>query len=138
MSKTPLCKRKLDVGLIWAKYVNTWVQIGTVAGTANLLMMLGVFYTTTLRPALAVPLWLYILVIVVSAVVGVLFAIKVGISGYYRFFSQNSELSETNKRVQESDRKLNLIMEHLGITDTERKLNRLEKRGESKNENQQI
>jgi len=112
-----LGKRNMDVGLVWAKYVNTWGQVGAVAGTANLLMMLGVFYTTTLRPNLAVPLWLYVSVVFVAALTGVIFVLKVGISGYYRFFSKTSELSETNKRVQENDRKLGLIIKHLGIED---------------------
>ncbi len=113
-----LCNRTLDLGLIWAKYVNTWVQVGTIAGAINMLMMLGVFYTTTLKPFMAIPLWLYIAVVAVSAFCVVLFALKIGISGYYRFFSKTSELSETNKRVQETDRKLSLIMEKLGIADT--------------------
>jgi len=115
MTRKP--RSKIDVGLVWAKYVNTWGQVGAVAGTANLIMMLGVFYTTTLRPSLAVPLWLYISVVVVASITGVLFVLKVGISGYYRFFSKTSELSETNKRVQENDRKLGLIMDKLGIED---------------------
>jgi len=112
-------KRKVDVGLVWAKYMNTWGQVGAVAGTANMIMMLGVFYTTTLRPAVAVPLWLYILIVVVAAVSMVLFVLKVGISGYYRFFSKQSEVAETNKRVQENDRKLRLIMDKLEIEDNE-------------------
>jgi len=110
-------KKKVDVGLVWAKYVNTWGQVGAVAGTANLIMMLGVFYTTTLRPSVAIPLWLYILIVVVAATTGVIFVLKIGISGYYRFFSKQSELAETNKRVQENDRKLRLILEHLGVED---------------------
>jgi len=114
---TSKSKRKVDVGLVWAKYVNTWGQVGAVAGTANLIMMLGVFYTTTLRPAMAIPLWLYVLVVVVAAVSMVLFVLKIGISGYYRFFSKQSEVAETNKRVQENDRKLRLIMDTLGIED---------------------
>jgi len=99
--------------------MNTWGQVGAVAGTANMIMMLGVFYTTTLRPAVAVPLWLYILIVVVAAVSMVLFVLKVGISGYYRFFSKQSEVAETNKRVQENDRKLRLIMDKLEIEDNE-------------------
>ena len=110
-------KRKIDVGLVWAKYVNTWGQVGAVAGTANLIMMLGVFYTTTLRPAVALPLWLYILVVVIAATTGVIFVLKIGISGYYRFFSKQSEVAETNLRVQETNRKLRLIMEKLEIED---------------------
>ena len=114
-----ILKRKIDVGLIWAKYVNTWGQVGSVAGTVNMIMMLGVFYTTTLKPNVDVPLWLYILVVIVAATAMILFVLKVGISGYYRFFSKQSEMGETNKRVQENDRKLGLIMRHLGIDDTD-------------------
>jgi len=117
MTNKSKSKRKVDVGLVWAKYVNTWGQVGAVAGTANMIMMLGVFYTTTLRPAVAVPLWLYILIVVVAAVSMILFVLKVGISGYYRFFSKQSEVAETNKRVQENDRKLRLIMDKLEIED---------------------
>ena len=105
---TRLHKRRLDIGLIWAKYVNTWGQIGAVAGTINFIMMLGVFYTTTLRPALNLPMWLYILLVITGSILATTFVLKVGISGYYRFFSNRSELSETNRRVK-------LIMDHLGI-----------------------
>ncbi len=105
---TRLHKRRLDIGLIWAKYVNTWGQIGAVAGTINFLMMLGVFYTTTLKPELDIPLWLYALVVAAGALLAIAFVLKIGISGYYRFFSNRSELSETNRRVK-------LIMDHLGI-----------------------
>lgn len=105
-----LFRQRLDIGLIWAKYVNTWGQLSAVAGTVNILMMLAVFYTTVLKPSLAVPLWLYTSVMFVGAVIGIAFVLKVGISGYYRFFSKTSELSETNRRVK-------LIMNHLGINE---------------------
>ena len=114
-------KSKLDIGLVWAKYMNIWGQVGTVAGTVNLVMMLGVFYTTTLRPAIAISLWLYILIVAVAAIIGVVFVLKVGISGYYRFFAEQSAVAETNKRVRETDRKQALIMEKLGIEDTTEK-----------------
>ena len=110
-------KYKMDVGLAWAKYVNIWGQVGTVASTVSMIMMLGVFYTTTLRPVVDIPLWLYILVVVAAAALAVLFVLKVGISGYYRYFSKQSEVSETNERVQETDRKLKMIMDKLGIKD---------------------
>jgi len=113
-----LGKRKIDVGLVWAKYVNTWGQVGAVAGTVNIFMMIGVFYTTVVKPSLSIPLWLYLTVIVVGAISLIIFVLCVGISGYYRFFSKTSELSETNRRVQENDRKLTLIMDKLGIEDT--------------------
>ena len=102
---------KRDIGLMWAKYVNIWGQVGTVVGTINFVMLLGVFYTTTIRASgIPVPLWLYILVVVVGAAIGITFVIKIGISGYYRFFSKQSEVAETNRRVK-------MIMNHLGIKD---------------------
>jgi len=111
-------RSKIDVGLIWAKYVNTWGQVGTVASTVSFIMMLGVFYTTTLYPALEMPLWMYIIIILIGMTLVIFFVLTIGISGYFRFFSNRSELSETNKRVQETDRKLELIMAKLGIEDT--------------------
>jgi ABC-type uncharacterized transport system permease subunit len=105
---------KFDVGLIWAKIVNIWGQLGTVAGIVNTLMMIGVFYTTTLYPNFKVPLWLYIVVIAIGAGGVVWFIIKIGISGYYRFFSKQSEITEAN-------RKIDLIIKYLEIEDGKKK-----------------
>ena len=102
---------KIDVGLVWAKYVNTWGQIASVANTINMLMMVGVFYTTTLKPNVNIPLWLYILIIALGLTLAVVFVLKIGLSGYYRFFSNRSELSEANRRIK-------LVMDHLGIDET--------------------
>jgi len=115
-----LGKRNMDVGLVWAKFVNTYGQVGAVAGTVQMLSTFAILYTTTIQPNADVPVWLYALVITIGAILVVLFVLKVGISGYYRFFSKTSELSETNKRVQENDRKLRLIMDKLGIEDNEK------------------
>ena len=103
---------KLDIGLIWAKYVNTWGQVGAVAGTVQMLSTLAILYTTTIQPNMDIPIWLYVLVIASGTAVMVTFVLKIGISGYYRFFSSRSELSETNRRVK-------LIMDHLGIPEDE-------------------
>ena len=111
-------RTKWDIGLTWAKYVNTYGQVGALAGTVQMLSTLAILYTTTIQPHMDIPLWLYVLVIFSGAVLAVTFVLKVGISGYYRFFSKTSELSETHKKVQENDRKLELIMKHLGIEDT--------------------
>ena len=105
---------KFDVGLIWAKVVNIWGQLGTVAGIVNTLMMVGVFYTTTLYPNFKVPLWLYIVVIALGVFAVVWFIIKIGISGYYRFFSNQSAITEAN-------RKIDLIMKSLNIEDEKKK-----------------
>lgn len=113
-----MSKRKIDIGLVWAKFVNTYGQVGAVAGTVQMLSTLAILYTTTIQPNADVPVWLYILVIVAGATLAITFVLKIGISGYYRFFSKQSEVAETNKRVQETDRKLALIMDKLGIEDT--------------------
>jgi hypothetical protein len=101
---------KIDIGLIWAKIVNIWGQFGTVAGIANTIMLLVVTYSTTIEPKFHIPLWLYITTIVIAVILGVAFILKWGISGYYRFLSNQSELSQVNKRIE-------LIMKHLNIED---------------------
>jgi hypothetical protein len=108
-------KPKLDVGLIWAKGINIWGQVGSVAGAVNFLMMIGVFYTTTAKPNWLIPLWAYITVIVLGGVLVIGFIIKKGISGYYRFLSEQSRIDEVEKKVDESNRKIDLIINHLDI-----------------------
>jgi len=104
---------KIDIGLTWAKGVNIWGQLGTVAGVANIIMMLGVFYTTVVYPNIKIPLWAYVLIVVLGASAATWFIIRWGISGYYRFFSRQSELSEVHRKIE-------LIMENLHIEDTKR------------------
>jgi len=99
---------KFDVGLIWAKVVNIWGQLGTVAGAVNVVMMVFVFYSTTIKPNIPIPLWLYLVLIGIGAAAVIWFILRWGISGYYRFFSNQSELTAVNRKVD-------LIMEHLKI-----------------------
>ena len=106
---------KLDVGLIWAKIMNIWGQVGTVAGIANTIMMIGVFYTTTLYPQVKIPLWLYVLIICIGVCLVIWFIVKVGISGWFRFFSHNSEIEQVKKDVAELNRKQDLMLSHFGI-----------------------
>ena len=101
---------KIDIGLTWAKGINIWGQLGMIAGIANTFMLIGVFYTTTIYPNFSIPLWLYIVAIIFVATSAITFILKYGISGYYRFFSRQSEMSEINKKVS-------LIMKHLDIKD---------------------
>lgn len=99
---------KIDIGLSWAKAVNVWGQIGLFAGVANTVMLIGVLYTTTVAPKFSIPFWLYILIIMIAAIVCIIFVMKIGISGYYRFFSQQSELSQVNKKVSKIMKRLNI------------------------------
>ncbi len=103
-------RQKIDIGLVWAKGVNIWGQLGTIAGIVNTLMLVGVFYTTTLYPKFPIPFWAYILIVLLAATLCIGFIIKFGISGYYRFLSRRSEISQINERVS-------LIMKHLDIDD---------------------
>lgn len=101
---------KVDIGLVWAKGLNIWVQLGVIAGIINTLMLIGVFYTTTVYPNFPIPFWIYMLVIVLAATFWIGFVVKYGISGYYRFLSRRSEISQINERVS-------LILKHLDIVD---------------------
>jgi hypothetical protein len=100
----------IDIGLVWAKVVNIWGQLGTAAGIVNFIMMLGVFYTTTVYPNVKMPLWIYLSIVIIGAIIGIGFILKWGISGYYRFLSKQSELSEVNN-------KLTFIMKEMKITE---------------------
>jgi len=106
---------KIDIGLIWAKIVNIWGQVGTVAGIANTIMTLGIFYTTTVNPNFKVPLWAYILFVIIGASLVIGFIIKWGISGYYRFFSNQSEITSMKKEVLEVKKDMKEVMKHLGV-----------------------
>jgi len=109
-----IMKSKIDIGLIWAKYLNIWGQLGSVVGAVNTLMMIGVFYTTTVKPSLAIPIWLYLVTMVVGVVAMIGFILRWGISGYYRFWSNQSDITSVN-------RKIDLIMKYLDIKDDNNK-----------------
>lgn len=104
--------KKVDIGLTWAKIFNVWAQIGAVAGAINFCMMIGVFYTTTVRAKWDLPFFVYILIILFGIVIAISFVLKWGISGYYRFLSKQSEIAMINK-------KQDLILKKIGITDKE-------------------
>ena len=99
-----------DIGLIWAKVQNIWGQVGVIASIVNFIMMLVVFYTTSVHPNVKISIWLYGLIIVIGAALVIWFIVKWGISGYYRFFSQQSEMNEISRKV-------GLIMKKLNIDD---------------------
>jgi H+/Cl- antiporter ClcA len=104
--------KKFDIGLSWAKAFNVWSQIGIIAGAINFCMMIGVFYTTTVRAKWDVPFWLYLMVIIVGIILAISFVLKWGISGYYRFLSKQSEISIINRKVD-------LLLEKNGIGEKE-------------------
>ena len=104
--------KKYDIGLIWAKGMNIWGQIGVLLSILNTFMIIGIFYTTTVNPTTNIPFWLYILIILSIAIPVILFILKVGISGYYRFFNQQSELHQVGDGIDK-------IIKHLGIEEQE-------------------
>lgn len=103
-------KNRNDAGLAWGKFLNIIGQAGTIQGLINSLLLIGIFYTTTARPEFGIPLWLYLLVVVSVIFAVVIFILKVGISGYYRFFNQQSAVGEI-------DQKMDRIIKHLGMKD---------------------
>lgn len=105
----------IDVGLVWAKIVNIWGQVGTVAGIVNFVMMLGVFYTTTVYPNIKIPIWLYLFIVIIGASLVIGFIIKWGISGYFRYFSNLSEITKINNKVCDLEKNIDLIMKHFNI-----------------------
>ena len=103
-----LIANKYDPGLIWAKTQATYSQLGTISGMVAQLMQVGVFYATVVKGW--IPLWVYLIVLATGLGLVLLFILKIGISGYYRFFNQQSAVDNINRKV-------NLIMQRLEIED---------------------
>ena len=103
-------KTRNDIELAWGKVLIIIVQAGAVYSLINSLMLIGIFYTTTARPEFGIPLWLYLLVVTAVIFSLVIFILKIGISGYYRFFNQQSAMDKI-------DQKVDRIIKHLGMKD---------------------
>jgi len=86
-----------DVGLMWASVMAVYGQVGVFFGVYNTIMLIGVFYATTIKDF--IPLPLYLLGTILLFLVAILFIIKVGISGYYRFFNKQSAVAEIERKV---------------------------------------
>jgi hypothetical protein len=71
-------------------------------------MQVGVFYATVIKGWM--PLWVYLVTLAIGLCVVVVFILKIGINGYYRFFNQQSAVSKIEHKVD-------LIMRHLEIVD---------------------
>ena len=110
-------KVKIDVGLIWGKALNIWSQVGILSGAMSTMMMIGVFYTTTVYPNIKIPLWSYLLSIFIIGLIVLIFILRWGIKGYFKFFSNQSALTAVNDKIDEQDRKIELIMKHFNIED---------------------
>lgn len=105
--------KKMDVGITWGKIINIWGQIGVVQGVINTIMLFVVTYNTSLKNLL--PVWLYILIIVISIICIVGFVLRIGISGYYRFFNQQSAMNRIESKVDKTEAKLDKICKKIGI-----------------------
>jgi len=90
----------VDIGLKWAHLMAIWGQVGMIQSMINTIMLLGVFYTTTAKPAWDIPIGAYILLLVIVGISTLVFILRWGISGYYRYFSQRSELAEVQRDVK--------------------------------------
>jgi glucan phosphoethanolaminetransferase (alkaline phosphatase superfamily) len=111
----------VDIGLVWGKIANIWGQVGIIASVVSFIMTIGIFYTTTAYPNWGLPLWAYLLIIIIGAIFVIGFIVKWGISGYYRFFSNQSAITSLHSRIDELEGKLDLIMKHLNIQKEEKK-----------------
>ncbi len=105
-----MTKDKPDVGLAWAKLLAIIGQVGAIQGAVNSVMLIGIFYTTTVKPNFPIPIWLYLLIVISVLLGAIIFSLSLGISGYYRFFNQQSSVEKINK-------KLTLVMTALKIKD---------------------
>ncbi len=106
-SKRSLVSR---IGMFWAMVINTWGQLGVIAGIFNTLVLISVLYSTWLKDLL--PFWVYSLIVTICTILAIIFIIKIGIAGYYEFFNKQSALDRVEK-------KLDRITKKLGITDEE-------------------
>ena len=57
---------KIDLGLSWAKFLAVYGQVASILGVLNSLMLVGIFYTTTLKPVISIPLWLYLMAVLLG------------------------------------------------------------------------
>ena len=90
---------KTDLGLSWAKLLVILGQVGAIYGMVNSIMLIGIFYMTTIRPEFGIPLWPYLLAVIFVIISLVSFILKIGISGYYRFFNQQSAIDRIDQKL---------------------------------------
>ncbi len=99
---------RLDIGLAWAKFLNTWGQLSAISGMLTTFMTAGIFYTTTINPNIHMPFWVYLTILGVGASGVCVFIITVGIKAYYKFLADQSDIHKVEK-------KLDAVIKHLGI-----------------------
>lgn len=99
---------KKDIGMLWAKLLNIYGQFGSIQGLVNTSILIIMFYTGTIRQETGMPPWLYALILLALISTGVAFIHKKGISGYYRFFSEQSGLDEVKADIKKIKEALNI------------------------------
>ena len=104
--------KNYDIGLMWAKYMAVMGQVGVIQGTINSLMLVGIFYTTTAKPSFGIPLWAYLSVIGLGIIGVLIFILTIGISGYYRFFNQQSAVNGIKSELKQMHKE-NLALRRL-------------------------
>jgi len=88
--------------------MNVWGQVATAVGAVQFCATLIILYTVTIYPTFRIPFWLYLLILAIGIFLAVGFVLKWGISGYYRFFNQQSKVEQISQNLKK-------VMEHLGI-----------------------
>ncbi|MFC1950035.1 hypothetical protein ACFLW0_07700 [Chloroflexota bacterium] len=109
---------RANIGSIWGRFIVYYNQAGMVQGFVNSVVLLVMLYSTTIKPAVDVPVWLYILIVIIGIGLLVLFIRTIGITGYFSYFKQLSALSELERMITSQQNDLALIKKHLGIEET--------------------
>jgi cell division protein FtsW (lipid II flippase) len=86
------------IGLLWARLMAIYGQLGFIQGILNSLMLIAVTYTTTLQQR-GVPLWVYLAILVLILSLATVFILFIGIRGYYDFFNEQSNLDKLEKKL---------------------------------------
>jgi hypothetical protein len=99
---------KLDLGLIWGRFLNWWNQIGVILSMITAIMTMGNFYVLVVIHY-HLPLYAYILIVLAGVAACSLFILKLGIAGNFRYMAQQMKIEENN-------RMLKLICERMKIS----------------------
>lgn len=106
--KLPLHNKHVDIGMTWAHFLAVYSQLGVVLSIYNTIMIFGVFYINIASHY--VSLYLFFVIAVAGVGLWVLFILKVGISGYYRFLNDQSALTRIERRLDALTREVELVI----------------------------
>lgn len=103
--------RSFDIGHMWGRWLYTYSQAGSVQGGINTLMLLVITYNTSINGA--IPVWVYMLTIVLVLVTLIWFVSKIGIPGYFKFYKEQSAVGYLETEVRRQGEVLDAIKTQL-------------------------